>query len=539
MGKNLYITASEAGTGLAAVVESAVAMLGGLGKAAVFTPITATAPKDADAYACTFDQAREMVINGKQDELIETVLAKYKAFEAKYDAVVCAGTDFSSSNAAFELDLNTELAANLGCPLMLVANGQGRNTKEISDSCRLVIKGVEERGVNVVAVVVCNGNTADKDSIAKALLCPECNRPGLVTVLAAGAALDSGMDAKALSACVKDFTAVTVTPKMFEYMLVEQAKQKKMRIVLPEGEEDRLILATEPLLRRGVADITLLGDPARIKQRAKELGVNIDAAEIIDPANSPKSEAYAEAYAEFRKAKGISIEQARDVMKDNTYYGTMMVKQGDADGMVSGAINTTANTIRPAFEFIKTKPGCSIVSSVFLMCLKDRVLVFGDCAVNPTPTPEQVAEIAISSAQTGKVFGIEPRVAMMSYSTGNSGKGEAVDKVKEATAIAKERAPELAIEGPLQYDAAIDPTVARTKMPNSPVAGKATVFIFPDLNTGNNTYKALQRAANAVAIGPILQGLNAPVNDLSRGCTVPDIVNTVVITAIQAQVEKK
>lgn len=234
----------------------------------------------------------------------------------------------------------------------------------------------------------------------------------------------------------------------------------------------------------------------------------------------------------------MTIERARDVMSDATYFATMMVKKDDADGMVSGAVNTTAHTIRPAFEFIKTKPGYSVVSSVFLMCLKDRVLVFGDCAVNPNPTSQQLAEIAVASADTAKVFGIEPRVAMLSYSTGTSGKGADVDVVVEATALAKEKAPQLSLEGPLQYDAAIDPTVAKTKLPNSQVAGRATVFIFPDLNTGNNTYKAVQRAAGAIAIGPVLQGLRKPVNDLSRGCLVPDIVNTVVITAIQAAAEK-
>ena len=266
---------------------------------------------------------------------------------------------------------------------------------------------------------------------------------------------------------------------------------------------------------------------------------DISKATIIDPVTSPKFEDYAATYAELRKAKGVTIERARDVMSDATYYATMMVKKDDADGMVSGAVNTTAHTIRPAFEFIKTKPGYSVVSSVFLMCLKDRVLVFGDCAVNPNPTSQQLAEIAVASADTAKVFGIDPRVAMLSYSTGTSGKGADVDVVVEATALAKEKAPELSLEGPLQYDAAIDPTVAKTKLPNSKVAGKATVFIFPDLNTGNNTYKAVQRAAEAVAIGPVLQGLNKPVNDLSRGCTVPDIVNTVAITAIQAAAEKQ
>ena len=305
-------------------------------------------------------------------------------------------------------------------------------------------------------------------------------------------------------------------------------------------KKDYLTLeATDILLRRNAADIILLGDEEKIRSEAHKLGANIEGATIINPATSPDLDNYANSYYEFRKQKGVTPERAHDVMLDATYYGTMMVKLGAADGMVSGSINTTAHTIRPAFEFIKTKPGFSVVSSVFLMCLSDRVLVFGDCAVNPNPTADQLAEIAITSAHTAKVFGIEPRVAMLSYSTGSSGKGADVDVVIEATKIAKEKAPDLLIEGPLQYDAAIDPVVARTKAPNSNVAGKATVFIFPDLNTGNNTYKAVQRAAGAIAIGPVLQGLKKPVNDLSRGCLVADIVNTVIITAIQAAAESK
>lgn len=347
------------------------------------------------------------------------------------------------------------------------------------------------------------------------------------------------VDGKALASQLAAEKSSRMTPLMFEYNLLEKARQKKQRIVLCEGEEGRILEATDILLRRNAADIILLGDEEKIRSEAHKLGANIEGATIINPATSPDLDNYANSYYEFRKQKGVTPERAHDVMLDATYYGTMMVKLGAADGMVSGSINTTAHTIRPAFEFIKTKPGFSVVSSVFLMCLSDRVLVFGDCAVNPNPTADQLAEIAITSAHTAKVFGIEPRVAMLSYSTGSSGKGADVDVVIEATKIAKEKAPDLLIEGPLQYDAAIDPVVARTKAPNSNVAGKATVFIFPDLNTGNNTYKAVQRAAGAIAIGPVLQGLKKPVNDLSRGCLVADIVNTVIITAIQAAAESK
>jgi phosphate acetyltransferase len=334
-----------------------------------------------------------------------------------------------------------------------------------------------------------------------------------------------------------------ITPIMFEYNLIEKARAQRMRIVLPEGASDRILRATEILQRRNVADITLLGDPEAIRARAANLGVRLNGADMIDPAQSPLFEDYAERYFEARKHKGIRMEDARDRIVDPTYFGTMMVHAGHADGMVSGSVTTTAQTIRPAFEFIKTRPDASIVSSVFLMCMGDRVVCFGDCAVNPKPDAGQLAEIALSSAQTARLFGIDPYVAMLSYSTGGSGAGAEVDKVAEATAIARklaaERGLELPIEGPLQYDAAVDPEVARTKLPGSEVAGKATVFIFPDLNTGNNTYKAVQRAVpGSTAIGPVLQGLNKPVNDLSRGCRVRDIVNTVAITAIQAQAQR-
>ena len=341
-----------------------------------------------------------------------------------------------------------------------------------------------------------------------------------------------------LQALVQGLTArrsERVTPLMFEYELVQRAKQRTMHIVLPEGSEERILRAAEILTLRGVAELTLLGDPQAIGQRIQELGLQLERGAIIDPQQSPLREQYAQAYYELRQHKGISLDMARDTLADVSYFGTMMVHHGHADGMVSGAAHTTQHTIRPAFEIIKTRPDTSIVSSVFLMCLEDRVLVYGDCAVNPDPNATQLADIAISSAATAAMFGIPARIAMLSYSTGESGKGAAVDKVREAARIATELRPDLSLEGPIQYDAAVDAGVASTKLPDSKVAGNATVFIFPDLNTGNNTYKAVQRSAGAVAIGPVLQGLNKPVNDLSRGCTITDIVNTVAITAIQAQ----
>ncbi|WP_066908242.1 phosphate acetyltransferase [Millisia brevis] len=326
-----------------------------------------------------------------------------------------------------------------------------------------------------------------------------------------------------------------VTPQMFEYQLIHQARSDRKRIVLPEGSDDRILRAAGRVLQRQIADLTILGDESAVRNRAAELGVDIRDARIISPKESDDLDWFAEVYVELRKHKGMTLERARETMTNISYYATMMVHLGLADGMVSGAAHTTAHTIRPSFEIIKTVPGVSTVSSIFLMCLVDRVLAYGDCAVVPDPTADQLADIALSSAATAARFGIEPRVAMLSYSTGDSGSGADVDKVRKATALARERDPKLAIEGPIQYDAAIEPSVAASKLPDSDVAGRATVFIFPDLNTGNNTYKAVQRSAGAIAIGPVLQGLRKPVNDLSRGALVEDIVNTVAITAIQAQ----
>ena len=328
-----------------------------------------------------------------------------------------------------------------------------------------------------------------------------------------------------------------MTPAMFEFELIERAKEARQHIVLPEGDDLRVLQAADLLLRRGVVSLTILGDPAEIRARGDSLGLDLTDARVhlVDPHESPLRQTFADRYHELRKHKGVTEELAFETVGDVTYFGTMMVATGEADGMVSGAAHTTGDTIRPAFEIIKPRKGVSVVSSVFLMCLPDRVLVYGDCAVNPKPNEEQLADIALSSADTAFSFGIEPLVAMLSYSTGESGKGEDVDLVRGATAIVRERRPELLVEGPIQYDAAVDPDVAAKKLPDSEVAGRATVFVFPDLDTGNIAYKAVQRSADAVAIGPVLQGLNKPVNDLSRGCLVPDIVSTVVITAIQAQ----
>jgi phosphate acetyltransferase len=345
------------------------------------------------------------------------------------------------------------------------------------------------------------------------------------------------VDMKVLDDKIITFQYDGITPHMFQYQLVKWAKSQRKHIVLPEGNDERILKAVEKLVSQEIVDITLLGDHLEIGSTIKKLGLNLDlnSINIHNPAASEHYEDYVETLYELRKTKNVNMEMARDMMTDVSYFGTMMVFKGHADGMVSGAVHTTQHTIRPALQFVKTKPGVSVVSSIFFMCLPERVAIFGDCAVNPNPTAMQLAEIAISSAESSARFGIEPRIAMLSYSSGTSGEGEDVERVREATAIVRARRPDLKIEGPIQYDAAVDPMIGQQKLPGSEVAGRASVLIFPDLNTGNNTYKAVQRETGALAIGPMLQGLNKPINDLSRGCTVDDIFNTVVITAIQCQ----
>jgi phosphate acetyltransferase len=632
-------------------------------------------------FGYTATEASNLLSLGKEEEIIEVVLAKYNQLAEFCDFVLCEGTDFASAFAAFEFDINAEISKNLGSPVLLVANAYQKTIDDTVRSIELALDSLGEKGCQTVATIVNRTDLQYGDTfitrlrerhLTKSQLAyaipnepslgnstvgeistilgaevlygeEELNRhvynftvaamqlrnfltrighgsliitPGdredvIISCFAAAssssmenisgilltgglkpeepiwnlirgfplkvpvlsvkentfptaalvnnihavispdderkitqaiALFEKSVDVEQLGEQVITTRTTIVTPKMFEYELVQKAKSHKQHIVLPEGEEERVLRAAEILLRREVVDITLLGNEQQIRDRISELGLHLNEANIIEPMRSDIFDEYVETYFGLRKHKGVTVELARDVMCDVNYFATMMIYKGQADGMVSGAVHSTAATIRPAFEIVKTKSGFSIVSSVFLMCLADRVLVYGDCAVNPNPNASQLAEIALSSAHTARTFGIEPIVAMLSYSTGESGKGEDVERVREATKIAQEKAkesyPDLKIDGPIQYDAAVDTSVARTKMPGSEVAGKATVFIFPDLNTGNNTYKAVQRSAGAVAIGPVLQGLKCPVNDLSRGCTVADIVNTVAITAVQAQSNK-
>jgi len=697
MAEKLYITATEARSGKSAICLGVMEMLlRKIDKVGFFRPIVEK-PDDDDIaliasrfgldlepeqmYGFTMEQANDLIAAGKRNQIIDGVLHKVDLLDDVYDFILCEGTDFASSAAAFEVDINARISNNLGCPVLLVATARKKTVDQTLDEIELTLKSLNAKGCDTIATIVNRVNPAERqtilDRLAKSpfvsgeliyavendeamgkptlaqiadalhaeVLCGEdrLNRPvltftvaamelaNLIPRLEAGALIitpgdrtdvlaaclasrlsksmkniagivltggfkptesvwkliegltdtvpilsvqtdtfptatavddihgriapederrinqalalfDRSVDVEKLADKVISTKATIVTPKMFEYGLVQRARADRQHIVLPEGEDERILRASEILLHRRVVDLTLLGREEVIREKISQLGLRIEDVQLINPATSLDFDDYAQTYYELRKHKGITLENARDVMRSVSYFGTMMVYKGMADGMVSGAIHSTLNTIRPSLEFVKTKPGFSIVSSVFFMCLARRVLVYGDCAVNPNPTAAQLAEIAISSAKTARTFGLEPVVAMLSYSTAQSGRGADVDRVREATDIAREMAktayPGLPIEGPIQYDAAVDPKVAATKMPESTVAGRATVFIFPDLNTGNNTYKAVQRSANAVAIGPIIQGINRPVNDLSRGCTVPDIVNTVAITAIQAQSDK-
>ncbi len=704
MANNLYITAAEERSGKSAIILGVMqVILKEISRIAFFRPIIndhvfGRVDHDLnlilkyfnldidyeDTHAYTLSQARQLITSGQEEILYENILKKYKQLEAKYDFVLCEGTDFRGKDPGFEFDLNATIAANLGAPVLIVASGRDKSTEEICTHTAITIDTLEEKGLDLAGCIINRApETFLRDTASNAKCREQFGRnfplyvipenkalgnptiddvkrwlgaevlygkpsmlnlvnnylvaamqisnfleyikegsliitPGdrsdiIIASLASrissaypnisGILITGGIEVSpSLQRLIQGWTGIPVpvlfveshtydtvqsvnelygrieptdtkriatalgwfakyvnvaelskrvvsqrstkiTPRMFEYSMVETAASNRQRIVLPEGTGERILSATDIVLRRGIADITLLGKEEEIRTKASALSLNIEGAQILDPATAECYDDFVQTYFDLRKHKGIVMDVARDRMSDPTYFGTMMVHKGLADGMVSGSITTTAQTIRPSFEFIKTKPGVSVVSSIFIMCLQSKILAFGDCAVVPNPDARQLAEIALSSAETARIFGIDPKVALLSYSTGGSGSGQDVDKVIQATTIAKElmeeRGLNFPLEGPLQYDAAFDPSVAQVKMPNSDVAGQATVFIFPDLNTGNNTYKAVQRAANAVAMGPVLQGLNKPVNDLSRGCTVQDIVDTVALTAIQAQTSKK
>ena len=628
-----------------------------------------------DTYSFTWQQAMQQMETESQGEMIDTIIRKFKNYENNYDFTVVEGSDYKGEGAAFEFEINVQIAKNLQAPAIIVVSGEGKSTAQVVNGALTAFHNFEAREIQVLALVANKikaehakdiqdllkrqlpegmllaiipedlslqsptmmeiyqklggqllfgeehlSNQADNfvtgamqvpnflnyirenvviitpgdrgDIIISALQANlSTNYPKVAgIILTAGykpeepiTRLINGLDTvvpiiaveagtfqtsnevgairskitsnnkrkiqvaidtfnRCIDTAELDKRIITsipsgITPRMFQYQLTEWAKSSKKHIVLPEGTDERILKAAARLIAQDIVNLTILGDVKEITAIINRLDINLDlnAVRIVNPADDRYYNDYVDTLFELRKSKNVTLEMARDLMTDVSYFGTMMVYKGHADGMVSGAVHTTQHTIRPALQFIKTKPGISVVSSIFFMCLPDRVSVFGDCAVNPNPTAEQLAEIAISSAESAQRFGIEPRVAMLSYSSGTSGEGVDVEKVRLATEIVKQKRPDLKIEGPIQYDAAVDPTVGSSKLPGSLVAGQASVLIFPDLNTGNNTYKAVQRETGALAIGPMLQGLNKPVNDLSRGCTVDDIFNTVIITAIQGQ----
>ena len=451
----------------------------------------------------------------------DAALRPTSALPAAVEAVRAAGDDAlivparEASNRAFDhVAWNLSLAASTRAGVVLAFDAEGASAELLAEEIAAARLRAEAAAATVVAVAFTGG-------------APEVASDLPILTLPLGE--DTAATLRATAA------PTAVTPLAFQADLIERARADRKRIVLPEPDDDRVLQAAAQVLAAGIADITFVGDADYVATRAAELGLDLSAAQVVSTADPAYLERYAEEFARLRAKKGVTLEQAREKVTDVSYFGTMMVHMGDADGMVSGAAHTTAHTIVPSFQIIKTAPGVSVVSSIFLMAMKDRVWAFGDCAVNPNPTPEQLADIAVTSARTAAQFGVTPRVAMLSYSTGTSGSGPDVDAVVEATRLAREKAPELAIEGPIQFDAAVDAAVASKKLPGSDVAGKATVFVFPSLEAGNIGYKAVQRSSGALAVGPVLQGLNKPVNDLSRGALVEDIVNTVALTAFQAQ----
>lgn len=697
MNKAIYIATIEANSGKSILTLGLMRLLlGKMARVGYFRPIIDDYPEGhrdnhietilthfhlpmayEEAFACTRSEVVLKNSRNQEDEVLDTIIQKYKQLESRFDFVLVEGTDFTGEGSIIEWDINVLMAKNLGIPTIIISSGVGKSLEEFVNSLVLACDSFKDNGVEVLMVtanmilpenrelvlrslekelpvgvltaaiplnpvlgnpsvreivaalegrllfgerylekqvaryavgamqlrnylthleedtlVITPGDRADiilgalqanisanypaiagicltggllpEDSIIRLIeglseIVPifsvqegtfaATNRIGAIkSQIYAGNALKINVSLKDFSTYVPEdalaerlitFHAEGITPRMFQYNLLKKAQSDRKHIVLPEGTDERILRATRELIHHQAADITLLGDLAEIREKVQQLKLDLDLekVEILDPRTAPRFEDYAQTLYELRKHKNMDLTMARDLMADVSYFGTMMVFKGDADGMVSGATHTTQHTIRPALQFVKTKPGVSLVSSVFFMCLPDRVTVFGDCAINPNPTAKELAEIAISSADTSVAFGIEARVAMLSYSSGTSGQGLEVDKVREATRLVRERRPDLLVEGPIQYDAAVDLKVGRSKLPDSQVAGRATVFVFPDLNTGNNTYKAVQRETGALAIGPMLQGLNKPVNDLSRGCTEDDIFNTVVITAIQAQGE--
>lgn len=552
---SVTIISPEAANGRNVVALGVVTALASIKKTAVFRPAVCRKDTFTDILleASNTGLTREQSVGvcprrareDKAGSRADIVAAYTEAIEAAQpEAVVIVGTDKSPVNDPALFAFNADVAADLKAPVLLAVCTINRTPEQVRFTVEASTATIEAAGTKVVGVFI----TGCKDDQPEALHAEFADYPVPVWTLPAVDFSEEGAVAKAseafffnvdtadLLAAIDAPFEVPTTPYAFQYSLLGKAKADRKTIVLPEGEEDRIIKAADYLLERDVVDLIIVGDENAILARGEELGLKslskakfqaMDDEEVLTPMVAK--------LCELRAKKGMTEDQARKQLTDASYFGTMLVVLGLADGLVSGSVNSTANTVRPALQVIKTKPGTSLVSGAFLMCFKDHVAVFSDCAINLNPNAEQLAEIAIQSAETAKAFGLEPKVGMLSYSTLGSGKGPDVDLVEAATAIVKDKAPELAVVGSIQFDAAWSPTVAATKAKGDPVAGHVNVFVFPDLCAGNIGYKAVQRSSGAVAVGPVLQGLNRPVNDLSRGATVQDIINTVALTAIEAQ----
>lgn len=552
---SVTIISPEAANGRNVVALGVVTALASIKKTAVFRPAVCRKDTFTDILleASNAGLTREQSIGvcprrareDKAGSRADIVAAYTEAIEATQpEAVVIVGTDKSPVNDPALFAFNADVAADLKAPVLLAVCTINRTPEQVRFTVEASTATIEAAGTKVVGVFI----TGCKDDQPEALHAEFADYPVPVWTLPAVDFSEEGAVAKAseafsfnvdtadLLAAIDAPFEVPTTPYAFQYSLLGKAKADRKTIVLPEGEEGRIIKAADYLLERDVVDLIIVGDENAILARGEELGLKslskakfqaMDDEEVLTPMVAK--------LCELRAKKGMTEDQARKQLTDASYFGTMLVVLGLADGLVSGSVNSTANTVRPALQVIKTKPGTSLVSGAFLMCFKDHVAVFSDCAINLNPNAEQLAEIAIQSAETAKAFGLEPKVGMLSYSTLGSGKGPDVDLVEAATAIVKDKAPELAVVGSIQFDAAWSPTVAATKAKGDPVAGHVNVFVFPDLCAGNIGYKAVQRSSGAVAVGPVLQGLNRPVNDLSRGATVQDIINTVALTAIEAQ----
>ncbi|WP_246311321.1 phosphate acetyltransferase [Changpingibacter yushuensis] len=544
MAYSVYFTAAEGNCGTQSVAKTYLEYLntqyqnvgvfraftnGPISQDSSFLELLAIVGRSDDAENA-WGTTRQAYVASEEDAM-NALVKRYTDYSDGFDAILILGLLDGDPVNPGVLARTGRAVANLGTAAVMALSGAMRTPSQVVTLAHLAAEEISGEHAPIAATVVIDANPDLSESVATL----ESDAP--VVLFPDGEARSIEEDAAAILKAAMEHGSDVITPLSFTANLISRARADRRRIVMPESEDDRVLQAADELLARGVADITLLGERDQVLARAGELGLNLEEAEIVSLNDPARIEKYGTEFARLRAKKGMTYEQAVEKLKDVSYFGTMMVKMGDADGMVSGASHTTAHTIVPSFQIIKTKPGASIVSSVFLMLMEDRVYVYGDCAVNTNPTPQELAGIATSSAETAVQFGVDPRVAMLSYSTGTSGKGADVDAVVEATALAREARPDLLIEGPIQYDAAVDATVAAKKLPGSPVAGKATVFVFPSLNAGNIGYKAVQRSSGAVAVGPILQGLNKPVNDLSRGALVQDIVNTVAITAIQAQAE--